>query len=325
MGDQRNLSVKGEITFTSVLAASETEAATGFTTQAPCHEVDGFGHYCFLPVAVPPQQLRDWPPLWATALVDEVDSIFHLAAVYATPEAAHADAQCMAMKLVKDQQTRRRKFVETINAADVAIAEQHTELERFDYQIKQETVLHGRLTDEGLLTLAPHDDAWSVEDVLQIQAETGYNILLATERALRSLPKEARQLIYAQAYTARSIQSPAVHPACTRLLVKAMNTPKGPFGFYINTQWIMDLQWHATINDLTRAIYSKLWRVNAARPLGERVPDEHVRSLWLRLSIELHVFAHATSRYVSGAQRVNRFTDQLLQQAGLPQLIVCVE
>ncbi len=335
MGDQRTRYVKGEIAFDTVLAETVTETAAGSTAQVPCYEVDGFGHYRFLPTAAPPPQLIDWPPLWATALVDELDGVFHMDAVCATPEAAREDAQLMALNLLADQQLRRRRLEQAMGAAALDEAERRSwgGLEAFDRQIRFESVLHGPLTDESLLMLIPDECRTEcMEFLAQVQREIGYRVLLATERSLRSLPKDARQLIYAFAYSARAIQSPALPPVCMGLLIQITNgQPDQPTQFPIHMERKVDVPLHATVNDIQRLVHLELCTVNASRPLGERLPD----AIMDELDIQLGIFEgsrRVTSRfsmagpssYVSGARRFSNFVSQLYQRGGLPRLFAFV-
>ena len=73
----------------------------------PCKEVDGFGHFRHEPSreACP---VKDWPQVWAVAIVDENSDHYVLHDKYATRQEALSEAQRAAKKLVVDQQARRQ-------------------------------------------------------------------------------------------------------------------------------------------------------------------------------------------------------------------------
>ena len=165
-----------------------------------------------------------------------------------------------------------------------------------------------------------------MRELTQIQRDTGYALLCATERSLRALPKDARHLIYAYAFATRAIQSTASPPARMRLLVQITNVPPDqPTDFPIGVAWIMkmDVPRHATVNDIKRRVRSALWNANAARPLGERLSDVRMETIDIRLGIH-DEGAHGASSYVAGARCVSRFVGQLHQRGGLPWLFTFV-
>ena len=68
----------------------------------PCHEVDGFGHYRHNPNRATHLAVRDWPTVWAVAVVDDVSRTYYLHDGYADRGKAQDEARRVAA-LLSDQ------------------------------------------------------------------------------------------------------------------------------------------------------------------------------------------------------------------------------
>ena len=77
-----------------------------FCGELPCHEVDGFGHFRHNP-SRPVCSVRDWPTIWAVAIVDEVYDQYFFHDGFETRCEAQSEAQWLATNLVHEQGSRR--------------------------------------------------------------------------------------------------------------------------------------------------------------------------------------------------------------------------
>lgn len=278
--------------------------------QWPCYEVGGFGHYCYHPQHGAPPELRDWPPVWATALWAGPSNELRLCAVYASADQAHSDARRMAAHLAYDREMRRDRLLEDMGPVSTCPVERQS----IEQAIPHEHVLHGLLTSEGMLALtaAMPQEALAAR-IVACQLQIAFEILIATERALRLLPSSVRPRIYAHAFCARALmEAAAPAPVALSLLARVTNGPPDePREFRIHAEWVIDMAPHATINDFKRQIHSLLWGVNMARPLGERLLDSEMEALNLDLACHED---RRTTRYLSGTRRLS----QLLGRLGEP-------
>ena len=72
-----------------------------------CYQVDGFGHIRHKP-SRPVCSVKDWPTIWAVAIMDEANDQYFLHDSFATRDKAHCEAQRLATNLLREQGSRRR-------------------------------------------------------------------------------------------------------------------------------------------------------------------------------------------------------------------------
>jgi hypothetical protein len=196
-----------------------------------------------------------------------------------------------------------------------------------DYAAQHEHVLHGLLTSQGMLTLAaaPSRDVLAAR-IVERQIQIAYQILLATERALRCIPSAVRRRIYALAFNPRALADAttphAPPPVAMRLLARVRNGPPDqPARFRIHAEWVIDVPCQATINDFKRQVHLLLWGVNLERPFGDRASDSEMETLSLDLGVHE---ANRGTRYLSGTRRISQILDQPRRPGELPTIYVIV-
>jgi hypothetical protein len=284
--------------------------------------VDGFGHYRYDPnleSALALATLLEWPPVWAAVIMDETLGAARTI-VCCSADDARDEAQSLAARLLVDQETRRRR------------AAAH-EVSRFNMAIESEYVMHGPMTQAGALALAPMScEACLLEVVIEHQRCIAYDVLLATENALKSLPLHIRRRIYAHAYSSRATPDACFaqqsDPDMIRVQVTAWTGYPGdpPWSGLPSTHWVMSVSGKATINDVKRCIHAHIWSTNKALPPEDRSSEhemKHLRMEWGG-ALREHAWGGPPS-YLLGAQSFSKLVHQLPRECdGLPELCLFV-
>ena len=296
--------------------------------QFPCHEAGGFAHYLYHPERAAPPQLLEWPPVWATAIMEDPDVYtvpsVRIGAFYTSREDARSDARRMAASLADEQATKRQRLIDSAPGDPV---ERHHYFGGFDWATQHEYVLYGPLSSDCLLTLATASsrDALAAR-IVGCQVRAAYRILVATERCLGCLPRAVRLRIYASAFSARAllpVMSPRAPPPVA-ITVRAHVTngpPDDPGVFRIHTEWIVGMPCHATINDFKRKVHAQLWSVNMTRQPGGRISNSEMAALSLDLGVRED---RTVSCYLSGTRRILALVGQLDWRDGMPTIYVFV-
>ena len=105
----------------------------------PCYEVGGFGHFRHSP-SRPVCSVKDWPIIWAVAIIDEAYDQFCFHDGFATLCEAQSEAHRLATNLLHEQGSRRnflrRRYGPNVLGAD-AFGMAHDPYVRFEALLKQ--------------------------------------------------------------------------------------------------------------------------------------------------------------------------------------------
>ena len=301
-----------QVDFESIISDSEHDKSRysdpPVAAQLPCYAVDGFGHYRYNPnvdSTLTLATLLEWPPVWAAVIVDETLGAARTVVCFSA-EDARDEAQGMAARLLVDQDTRRRR------------AAAH-EVSRFNMEIASEYTAHGSMSQAGALALAPMScEARFLAIIIERQREFAYDVLLATESGLKSLPLQIRGRIYAHAYSSRATLDASFaqqrNPDMIQVQVTAWNGYPGdpPWSGLPSTHWIMSVSSKATINDVKQSIHAHIWSTNTALPPEDRLSEHEMKHLRMEWGGALREHAWAGARsYLLGAQSFSRLAHQL--------------
>ena len=108
--------------------------------ELPCHEVGGFGHFRHSS-SRPVCSVKDWPIIWAVAIIDEAYDQFCFHDGFATLREAQSEAHRLATNLLHEQGSRRnflrRRYGPNVLGAD-AFGMAHDPYVRFEALLKWE-------------------------------------------------------------------------------------------------------------------------------------------------------------------------------------------
>ena len=237
-----------------------------------CFEVAGFGHHRYDPSLLGACKLLDWPPVWASAVVDELSGVAETY-LYETEHEAREDAQDIALRLLNDQQRRRQTVPPN-------------ELASFEQLLSYEYVMHGPLSDCGACALAPKASVGHfLRNVEAYQRGVAVKLLTMMEHGLRSLPPSVRRRIYSYAATARAHPEARAAPQPDMVQVQIHAVPGQPDQPWsgLHAHWTLSMPSDATVNDAKRHVHAHLYEVNASMPEGQRLSDpemEHLHIHW---------------------------------------------
>ena len=283
----------------------------------PCYEVAGFGHHRHDPYLEATCRLLDWPPVWATAIVDELLGVTetHL---YETADEAREDAQDMAALLLHDQYRRR----ETVAREEIV---------KFDRLAAFEYIVYGPLNQDGAMTLAPQSCMpLFLENVKAFQARLAVKLLIVMERGLRPLPPSVRRRIYSYAATPRAIPVSAAGPPpdATQVQVHVMAGPDH-HAPGLRSDWPLSMPHGATVNDAKRHVHAHLYDVNASMPEDMRLSADEMRHLHIHWGlcwqedVRQHYWCELPV-YVLGARPFSQLVEGFRLRSEEPRLLVYV-
>ena len=282
--------------------------------ELPCYEVDGFGHYRHDPRR-PHHVIRDWPTIWAVAVIDDVSRKYYLHDGYAVRERARDEAQRIAVQLLSpegmsmlppfDDGLRRNLYV------------------RFEIEVSRSSVLFGPLSGAGIHTFAlATDEDVLLEEVLKLQQETAMDFLRLTTRGLKMLPKDVRQRVWSFAFTPRASPHPACDTALSQHLPPMVFSIDGTYHKqippYFGT-WIATVPHDATVNDVVRLMHAKLWDLAEDEDHAHIYYDDHIL-LGACLKLLWPEPDRSIPRYIRQAKSFQQFVDGLALKDGLPHV-----
>ena len=306
-----------QVDFDYVLGDECDECDVALLGPLPCFEIAGFGHHRYDPSLMGACRLLDWPPLWATVVVDELSCV---AVTYLseTEHEAREDAQDIALRLLNDQQRRRQTI-------------RPNELASFSQLLSHEYVMHGPLSDCGALALAPKPYAEQfLRSVEAFQRRVAIKLLTAMEHGLCSLPPSVRRRIYSYAATTRAQSETRAAPRPDMVQVQIHAVPGQPDQPWsgLHAHWTQSMPSDATINDAKRHVHAHLYEVNASMPEGQRLSDpemEHLHIHWgWSWQSDDHQNMVEPPAYVLGAQPFRHLIDGFRLRGEEPSLWVFV-
>ena len=285
----------------------------------PCHEVDGFGDFRHDPTYVTPCRLRDWPTLWAVALIEGDDDYtlsFHFHAGLESREDALAEARRLARSLLNDQDTRRQSLRRygSLTSLDARV--------EFEDRLRRERVFFGPLSEAGFTPFARGKGSAATRDgLLHLQERLATKLLCLVSRGLRALPAEARRCVCSFAFTPRACSALLQAPrepgslwVSFRVLYPAGQIP-------IHYEWVESVPCDATLNDVCRLIQAMLWECsNNSFIGGQRYADDALRAIVLLLAIPFYRRDYRPGvmpPYFYQAHRFQRFAARLPRRNGL--------
>ena len=264
--------------------------------------------------------MRDWPTLWAVAVVDDVSRKYYLHDAYAERGKARDEARRIAALPI----TKSSQSYETLSALrprDCGL--RRNIYVRFEVELPRASVLFGPLSNAGITTFTQttvEEDAL-FEAVLSFQYETAMEYLRLTTRGLRMLPVTVRRRVCSFAFTARA--SP--HPASDLVVSQHLT----PMFFSIDSyhkqippyfgRWIASVPRDATVNDVVRSMHRKLWDLAQDEDHDEwEYDDRALMGACVRLSWREP--DRSTPRYIRQAKSFQQFVGELDLEDGLPHV-----
>ena len=286
----------------------------------PCYEVDGFGHYRHNPFRATHLAMRDWPTLWAVAVVDDVSRKYYLHDAYAERGKARDEARRIAALPI----TKSSQSYETLSALrprDCGL--RRNIYVRFEVELPRASVLFGPLSNAGLTTFTQttvEEDAL-FEEVLSFQYETSMKLLRLATRGLRRLPVTVRRRVWSFAFTPRASPHPSndlVAPKHLPPMLFSIDSYPKQIPPYFG-RWIATMPRDATVNDVVRYIHGKLWHLAKDEDHADiyydvnELVDACVKLSWPEPD-------SSTPRYIRQAKNFQYFMDRLASKDGLPHV-----
>ena len=229
--------------------------------ELPCHEVGGFGHFRHSP-SRPVCSVKDWPIIWAVAIIDEAYDQFCFHDGFATLREAQSEAHRLATNRLHEQSLRhnflRGRYGPNVLGAD-AFGMAHDPYVRFEALLKWEKVLFGPLTDAGAATFAQwHGAAELAEDIAELQHRLAIEKLLVFTRIFQGLAVDARRRIASFVFTPRAMPGAARTSKEEVQIAFDLTSPYKSVPRF-SGRWIAPVPNDATVNDVARMVHRQLW------------------------------------------------------------------
>ena len=221
----------------------------------------GFGHFRHSP-SRPVCSVKDWPIIWAVAIIDEAYDQFCLHDGFATLREAQSEAHRLATNLLHEQGSRRdflrRRYGPNVLGAD-AFGMAHDPYVRFEALLKWEKILFGPLTDAGAATFAQwHGAAELVEDIAELQQRFAIEKLLVFTRVFQGLAVDVRRRIASFAFTPRAMPDAARTSKKVVQIAFDLTSPLKSIPRFFG-RWVAQVSSDATVNDVARLVHRQLW------------------------------------------------------------------
>ena len=292
------------------------------------HEVDGFGHFRHDP-SREELLVKDWPPLWAVAIVDETYDDYFLHDFFGTRQEALGEARRVAKNLAQEKQTRRhllwRKFGPSVVAKD-AFGRPYDPFSQFEARLRKENVLIGPLTSPGAsLFVMWHGAADLALNIAEFQNELAMENLLVFTRVLQAVPVDVRRRVASFAFTPRAMPERRALDGGKQIAFDVTSPYKSIPRFF--GRWIDEVPGNATINDVARMVHQKLWSFPDEEEDEENLvllPDFILQDTTVILcgsGSEPSLFdprRRNISNYIEGARLFQPIADGLPTQDGVP-------